>query len=148
MNIPLRVKNLIARHDTSASYRIAKELNCLIYFVSLLSTVNGFWKRLLNRWIIALNENLPEWQQTAVLCHELGHIVCHPGYAAFSMRSTSYSSTRIESEADAFSCPIVTISMRVLRAPLSLGGLEGIKAAIVGGRQQDQISTFYHLKYL
>jgi hypothetical protein len=111
MNIPLRVKNLIARHDTSAPYRIAKELNCLIYFVSLLPTVNGFWKRLLNRWIIALNENLPEWQQTAVLCHELGHIVCHPGYAAFSMRSTSYSSTRIESEADAFSCPIVTISM-------------------------------------
>ena len=42
MNIPLRVKNLIARHDTSAPYRIAKELTCLIYFVSLPPTVNEF----------------------------------------------------------------------------------------------------------
>ena len=102
MNIPLRVRNLVTRHDTSDPYRIAKELNCLVYFVSLPPTVNGFWKCLLNRRIIALNKNLPEWQQTAVLCHELAHIVCHPGYAAFSMRNTSYSSTRIENEADAF----------------------------------------------
>ena len=102
MNIPLRVKNLIARHDTSAPYRIAKELNCLIYFVSLPPTVNGFWKRLLNRRIIALNENLPEWQQTTVLCHELGHIVCHGRYTAFSMRNVSYSNTRIERETDEF----------------------------------------------
>lgn len=102
MNIPLRVKNLIARHDTSDPYRIAKELNCLIYFVSLPPTVNGFWKRLLNRRIIALNENLPEWQQTAVLCHELRHIVCHGRYTAFSMRNVSYSNTHIEREADEF----------------------------------------------
>ena len=102
MNIPLRVRNLVARHDTSDPYRIAKELNCLVYFVDLPPTVNGFWKRTLRRRTIAINENLPEWQQTAVLCHELGHIVCHPGYAAFSMRNTSYSSTRIEDEADEF----------------------------------------------
>lgn len=102
MNIPLRVKNLIARHDTSAPYRIAKELNCVVILAALPPNVNGFWKRILRRRAIIINEKLEEWQQAAVLCHELGHIVCHPGYAAFSMRSTSYSSTRIESEADAF----------------------------------------------
>ena len=102
MNIPLRVRNLVTRHDTSDPYRIAKELNCLVYFVSLPPTVNGFWKCLLNRRIIALNKNLPEWQQTAVLSHELGHIVCHGRYTAFSMRNVSYSNTRIEDEADEF----------------------------------------------
>ena len=102
MNIPLRVKNLITRHDTSDPYRIAKELNCIILFANLPPNVNGFWKRILRRRAIIINENLPEWQQTAVHCRELGHIVFHPRYAAFSMRSTSYSNTRIENEADAF----------------------------------------------
>ena len=96
MNIPLRVKNLVARHDTS------DPLNCLVYFVSLPPTVNVFWKCLLNRRIIALNKNLPEWKQAAVLCHELGHIICHGRYTAFSMRNASYSNTRIEREADEF----------------------------------------------
>ena len=102
MNIPLRVKNLITRHDTSDPYRIAKELNFIILFANLPPNVNGSWTRILRPRAIIINENLPEWQQTAVLCHELGHIVCHPRYAAFSMRSTSYSNTRIENEADAF----------------------------------------------
>lgn len=102
LNIPLRVKNLVNRHDTSDPFRIAKELNCVIIYANLPATVNGYWKRILRRRAIFINENLPEWQQTAVLCHELGHIVCHPGYAAFSMRNTSYSSTRIEDEADEF----------------------------------------------
>ena len=36
LNIPLRVRNLVNRHDTSDPYRIAKELNCSVYFL-----VNG-----------------------------------------------------------------------------------------------------------
>ena len=102
LNIPLRVRNLVERHDTSDPYRIAKELNCIVIFAPLPPTVNGFWKRILRRRAIIINEKLEEWQQAAVLCHELGHIVCHPGYAAFSMRNTSYSNTRIEDEADEF----------------------------------------------
>ena len=102
MNIPLRVKNLINRYDTSDPYQLAKELNCFVYLVDLPPTVNGFWKRTLRRRTIAINENLLEWQRAAVLCHELGHIVCHGRYTAFSMRNTSYSTTRIEKVADRF----------------------------------------------
>lgn len=60
MNIPLRVKNLVKRYDTSDPYRLAKELNCIVYFVALPPLVNGFWKRTLRRKTIAINENLPE----------------------------------------------------------------------------------------
>ena len=102
LNIPLRVKNLVDRHDTSDPFRIAKELNCVVFFADLPPTVNGFWKRILRRRAIIINENLEDWQQASVLCHELGHIVCHPSYVAFSMRGTSYSNTRIENEADEF----------------------------------------------
>ena len=102
LNIPLRVKNLVARYDTSDPFRLAKDLNCLVYYDALPPGVNGFWRHVLRKRTIAINEELEEWQQAAVLCHELGHIVCHPGYAAFSMRNISFSNTRIENEADEF----------------------------------------------
>ena len=102
MNMALRVKNLVKRYDTSNPYQLAKELNCIVYFIDLPPTVNGFWKRMLRRRTIAINENLPEWKQVAVLCHDLEHVVCHPGYAAFSMGNLSVSNLQVEREADEF----------------------------------------------
>lgn len=102
LNIPLRVRNLVEKYDTSDPYQLAKELNCLVYFADLPTTVNGFWKRVLRRRIIVINENLSEWKQAAVLCHELGHVVLHRGYVAFFARNISFSSSRMEREADEF----------------------------------------------
>lgn len=102
LNIPLRVRNLVEKYDTSDPYQLAKELNCVVLFADLPMTVNGFWKRILRRRLIMINKNLSEWQQAAGLCHELGHVVCHPGYAAFSMHIVSFSSSRIEDEANEF----------------------------------------------
>lgn len=96
LNIPLRVRNLVEKHDTTDPYQLAKGLNCVVLFADLPMTVNGFWKRILRRRLIMINKNLTEWQQAAVLCHELGHVVCHPGYVAFSMYIVSFSSSRIE----------------------------------------------------
>ena len=102
LNIPQRVKRLVKKYDTSNPYLLAKELKCTIYYMNLPPTVNGFWKRVLRRKTIVINQNLLEWQQEAVLCHEIGHIVCHPRYTAFSTRTISFSNTRIEREADEF----------------------------------------------
>jgi hypothetical protein len=102
VNTPLRVRNLVRRHDTSDPFRLATELNCIVYFLDLPPNVNGFWKQVLRRRTIAINKNLEEWQQAAVLCHELGHVVCHPRYAAFSMHHLSFSNSRIEHEANEF----------------------------------------------
>ena len=70
--------------------------------MNLPPTVNGFWKRVLRKKTIVINQNLLDWQQEAVLCHEIGHIVCHPRYTTFSTRSISFSNTHIECEADEF----------------------------------------------
>lgn len=102
LNIPLRVNNLVKIYDTSDPYQLAKCLNCLVYTAKLPPKVNGFWKRMLRRKIIVINENLSEWKQAAVLCHELAHIILHRGYVAFSMRNISFSSSRMEREADEF----------------------------------------------
>lgn len=66
--------------------------------------------RILRRKTICINENLSDWQQAAVLAHELEHLCCHPWYTAYSMRSATFSKTRIEREANAFAVALMSYS--------------------------------------
>ncbi|MCE5286967.1 MAG: ImmA/IrrE family metallo-endopeptidase [Pelosinus sp.] len=73
--------------------------------------MNGFWRRVLRRKYICINEDLEEWQQKTVLCHELGHIFLHPGYKNYCMAGRTYfSCTRREDEADQFAAEIMGYS--------------------------------------
>lgn len=103
-NIPLRIKNLIKRTGSKNPFEIAKILNINIRLVDTPTHVNGFWKRILRRKFIFVNENLNEWQQKAVVAHEIGHILLHPKYRHFCLDNRTYfCSRRHEDEADAFS---------------------------------------------
>ena len=102
INIPVRVRHLVEKFGTSDPYRLAKDLRCEIIVGDTPAHINGMWRWILRRRYIFINERLNEWQQAAVLCHELAHIICHPRYRAFSMRGWSYSSTSKEREANQF----------------------------------------------
>lgn len=103
MNIPLRVKNLIARHDTNNPYRIAKELNITVITTDLPERTYGFCRRILRRKYIFVNNDLPSSVQKFVVAHELGHILMHPGYSYFRMENRSYYASKTkEEEADNF----------------------------------------------
>ncbi|MBP2644357.1 MAG: hypothetical protein H6Q67_2244 [Firmicutes bacterium] len=110
MNIPLRIRNLIARHDTANPYRIAKELKIEIIFTKTPSRVHGFWRRILRRKIIYIDETLSEdWQIKAVISHEIGHILLHPKYAYYCMSERTYlANSRKEDEADRFSAELLS----------------------------------------
>lgn len=102
-NIPLRIRNLIRKADTTNPYLIAAHLKINIRFVNTPSHINGFWKKILKRKFIFVNADLEEWQQKAVIAHELGHILLHPQYKYFCQNSrTYYCSQRHENEADTF----------------------------------------------
>lgn len=106
-NIPLRVRNLVRRYAATDPYRIAKDMRCEVMLAPLPDHINGMWRRILRRKYIFINDRLEEWQQAAVLCHELGHILMHPGYCAYSLHNVSYSRTRYEDEADAFAARLM-----------------------------------------
>lgn len=108
IDVSRRVKNLVKKHETADPYKLAKELGCVVILADLPSKVNGCWMRILRRKTIFINENLADWQQAAVLAHELGHICCHPWYTAYSTRSATFSSTRIEHEANAFAVVLMS----------------------------------------
>ena len=102
LNIPVRARHLVERTCSSNPYRIAKDLKCEIIVCDFPDTVNGMWRRILRRKYIFVNERLSEWQREAVICHELGHIIMHPTYRAFSMHGESFACQRKEREANEF----------------------------------------------
>ncbi len=110
-NIPLRARNLIRKHGTTDPYRIAREMKFDVMFLPLPDRVNGMWRRILGRKYIVIDDALDEWQQKAVLCHELGHYLLHRDDASSSMAGrTFFSNTRYEHEANLFAAEIFTIT--------------------------------------
>lgn len=76
MNIALRVKNLVQRHQTRDPFRIAKEKNIIVKFLPYESTKGYFIKVKTNKFIV-INSNLDEFSQKVVCAHELGHALLH-----------------------------------------------------------------------
>lgn len=111
-NIPLRIKNLVRKYDTADPKQLAKALNINVKLVDTPCHINGFWKRILRRKFIFVSDQLDEWQQQAVIAHELGHIILHPQYRHFCLDSrTYYCTTKHENEADAFSVELMKAAM-------------------------------------
>lgn len=107
-NIPLRIKNLIRKAGSANPYDIAAYLNIAIFPYPLIGHANGFWRRVLRRKYIVVNSKLEEWQQKAVIAHEIGHILLHPKYRHFCLDSRTYfCSRRHEDEADNFSTELL-----------------------------------------
>lgn len=102
-NYKQRVHNLIKKYETSNPEELAKQLNINVRYVDTPSHINGFWKRILKRKFIFVNERLDEWQRMTVISHELGHRLLHPHYHHFCSDGRSYfASQRHENEADNF----------------------------------------------
>lgn len=109
-NYNQRIKNLIRKFDTANPELIAQNLKINVRYVDTPNNINGFWKRILRRKFIFVNERLEEWQRMAVIAHELGHILLHPTYRYFCAEGRSYFAvTKHENEADLFSVELMNV---------------------------------------
>lgn len=103
LNIKLRVLNLIARHRTRNPFKLARLLNIEIVYEDL-GEVRGFFKKILRRKYIFINNKLSEFDQKLVCAHELGHAVLHSSNRIqFLIDNTKLlRKSRIEDEANLF----------------------------------------------
>lgn len=109
-NIPLRVRNLVKKHNTADPMRLAKKMNICIMNGQTPNKANGFWRRVLRRKYIGLNEQLEnEWQKQAVVAHEIGHIILHPDYKNYCLAGRSFfANSHKENEADEFAAKLIS----------------------------------------
>lgn len=82
INISLRVKNLINRHETRDPWRIAKDLNIHVRYLPY-ETTKGYFIKIKGNKFIIINSNLNETSQIIVLTHELGHALLHSNHKSF-----------------------------------------------------------------
>ena len=103
LNIKLRVLNLIARHRTRNPFKLARLLNIEIVYEDL-GEVRGFFKKILRRKFIFINNKLSEFDQKLVCAHELGHATLHSSNRIqFLIDNTKLlRKNRIEDEANLF----------------------------------------------
>ena len=103
LNVKLRVLNLIARHRTRNPFKLARALNIEIIYQDL-GEVRGFFKKILKRKYIFINNELTEFDQKLVCAHELGHAILHSSNRIqFLIDNTKLlRKSRIEDEANLF----------------------------------------------
>lgn len=112
MNIPLRVKNLIKRCDSTDPLAIAKTLKATVLYCDTPRGIHGLWRRILRRKYICVNVELTEdWQIKAVIAHEIAHILLHRGYKCYCIAGRTYvANQRYENEADEFATELISYS--------------------------------------
>lgn len=109
LNIPLRVKNIIKKHGTKNPHALCKLLKIHIRYMDL-GSVKGVYKKIVTNKFIIINENLTEFMQLLVLCHELGHAILHDTKEIQSFKDYDLFpriSNQIESEANMFAVELL-----------------------------------------
>lgn len=106
-NMKRRVKNLIEKYNTSNPYLLCKKLNIEIKY-SCFKDIKGFFRRILRRKYIVINENLDEYSRLVVLCHELGHALYHSSKNTLLMKNNFLCYTpELENEANEFGAELM-----------------------------------------
>lgn len=101
--IPQRVQRLVSETKATKARDIAEFLEFEIKMIDLPTHINGFWAKVKGNKYICVDNKLEDWQQRAVIAHELGHYVLHPEYIHYCMDGrTWYCNAAREDEADSF----------------------------------------------
>ena len=106
-NMKLRVKNLVERYNTSNPYTLCEKLNIEIRYFYY-EGIKGFFRRILKRKYIVINEKLDEYSQLVVLCHELGHAIYHSSKNKLLMKINFFNyNPELENEANEFAAELM-----------------------------------------
>ena len=102
MRITETVERLCRRYGTRDPFEIADQRRILIIFESL-GEIRGYCSTAYRQKFIHINQDLTEEQQRFTCCHELGHIILHPGLnTPFLRENTLFSVSKLETEANRF----------------------------------------------
>ena len=106
-NMKLRVKNLIEKYNTSNPYILCEKLNIEIRYFYY-EGIKGFFRRILKRKYIVINEKLDEYSKLVVLCHELGHAIYHSSKNKLLMKINFFNyNPELENEANEFAAELM-----------------------------------------
>lgn len=97
------VKKLTKKHKTNNPFTLCDFLDISVQPLAMPEGLYGFYTTYLDLPFIFISDALDENEQTVTCAHELGHAILHPTLnTVFLKRSTLFSTTKFEKEADIF----------------------------------------------
>ena len=82
-------ESLVQKHKTRDPFRIAKDRGYVVIRCPL-KGVRGFFQYLQRRYVIYIDNDLPEPDARFVCAHEIGHIMLHRGENRFFTDTNTY----------------------------------------------------------
>lgn len=76
INIYRRVNNLKKHWGTNDPFKLCKYLKITVKYYNL-GQIKGYYKKVLNKKFIVINENLSYLDKKIICAHELGHCLLH-----------------------------------------------------------------------
>ncbi|NPV80684.1 MAG: ImmA/IrrE family metallo-endopeptidase [Firmicutes bacterium] len=101
------VECIVQEHDTRDPYRLAQAMGIDVDEFPF-QRIKGLIIELVNRTVIVLNSNLPDWYKRLVLAHELGHRQLSPqGAGYFFISECTFMESKVEYEANRFAVELL-----------------------------------------
>lgn len=101
------VSDIVREYETTDPYQLARYLGIEVDTFPF-RRIKGFIVNDLRDVLIVLNQKMPEHEQKAVLCHELGHYFLSPPNASYLYITTTYMHSKYEYEPNRFMIEFLT----------------------------------------
>ena len=107
MNIIKKVKSLKRKYKTNNPFLLCESLNIKI-FIKDIGFVKGYYKQILRKKYIVLNEKLDGLSMKIVLAHELGHAILHKKEINLMKETFMFpKNSKVEKEANQFAAELL-----------------------------------------
>ncbi|HHY99223.1 MAG TPA: ImmA/IrrE family metallo-endopeptidase [Firmicutes bacterium] len=101
------IECIVQEYGTRDPYRLAKAMGIDVDEFPF-QRIKGLIIEIVNRTIIVLNSNLPDWYKQLVLAHELGHQQLSPkGAGYFFISGYTFMESKVEYEANRFAVELL-----------------------------------------
>lgn len=134
------INKLIKKYHSSDPVSLARELGILVVYEDL-GTIRGYYNKQKRQKFIHINNRLHEAQARFTAAHELGHALLHSEESTpFLRENTFFSTSRLETEANAFALRLLCIGLEEDISHCSLSALSALL-----GVQEQMLDKYAHL---
>lgn len=103
LDIQTAVEDIVKKYNTTDPFELCEYMGINVLKQELPDSVNGFFVKIMQNYVIIINDGCSYEKSKFVLAHELGHIILHGDTNSIDLRSnTNLCVEKLENQADYF----------------------------------------------
>lgn len=103
LDIQNTVEKIVKKYNTTDPFELCEYMGINVLKQELPESVNGFFVKIMQDYVIIINDSCSYEKSKFILAHEMGHIILHGDTNSIDLRSnTNLCVERLENQADYF----------------------------------------------